>query len=274
MGLAVVEGATIRCTMGTADSTLIGATGLFKVGSNYAATIDDHRGPMNLGTFFMCKNTKQLCTPITPAPWVGACSSINTGNVPLLSSGATLNCVNCGTISIVDAGQSTMATETLDPAPPDTHKGLFGPLHDALGFVADLPVPTGPVGAYAGIIDAHVYNLQGDKAEARAKWWGAAANLVPLKKLKVVDGAVAKVLPKDLPKVPKLGFGEAVHDSAGKVASADRLMHIKKARAYLDQQERVHRAADWEEAIGQNALGQVAEDASKKSEPGKDDRDK
>jgi hypothetical protein len=261
MGLAVVEGAVIRCTMGMFESTLMGVTGRFQVDGMYTATIADHLGPINLGTFFFCKTTQQPCMPNTPAPWTGACSSINTGGTPLLSSGATLNCVNCGTISIVDAGQSTMSTEELDPQ-RDSDSGFLGGVHDVLGFVADLPVPTGPIGATAGIIDAHIYNLQGDKDQARAKWWGAAGNLVPLKKLRVVKGGITKVLPGGkVAKRPAPDFGDAVHTPAQRQAAVSTLGRLDHARDYIKRKGRADRAADFEEALGQSAIGKGAENA-------------
>jgi hypothetical protein len=264
MGLAVVEGATIRCTMGMFESTLMGVTGRFQIDGMYTATIADHLGPINLGTFFHCKTTQQPCVPITPAPWTGACSSINTGSVPLLSSGATLNCVNCGTISIVDAGQSTMSTEKLDPQ-LDSNSGFLGGVHDVLGFVADLPVPTGPIGATAGIVDAHIYNLQGDKVQARAKWWGAAGNLVPLKKLKVVKGGVTKVLPGGKKRLAP-DFGDSVQTAAQRQGSVSNLGRLDHARDYVNRKRRADRAASFEEALGQSAIGKGAENASEASE--------
>jgi hypothetical protein len=253
MGLTVVAGATLRCTMGLTTSKLLEGTGKVFVEGKQAATIED-RCLLKIGTFVMCKADQRPCVPVTATSWQGSCTSINVGGIPLLSSSATVQCARSGTISIADAGQSNMNVES---------GGVLGALHDGLDAIADLPVPTGPFGPLAGTIDAHVYNLEGNKPQAQAKLRGAVADLVPIKKVKALGRPVLKLLPKRSPKRTTPDVDDDVPGSPGELLerqqrAGDYLVRkrVTEARRQRRREERVGKQL---EAMTQNVNSKIAE---------------
>jgi hypothetical protein len=264
MGLAVVEGATLRCSLGTDDSILVGATGRFAINGSIVATIADHL-PVNLGGFLICKSDQQLCVPITPAPWAGACSSINTGGVQLLSSSAKLNCVRCGTISIIDAGQSVMATESLEPQKTDDDGWVPSIVHSALELAANIP---GPPGTAATSLDAWAYGLEGNREMAQAKNRAMLGGLLPIPKpvTKLGGKAIRKVFPDPKPKSDPLDFGDALHSRSQRQQLEAVVKENRKRRARDAQQAHQERSEDSAEYLGSQAAGKILE-ASPEAEP-------
>lgn len=125
MPLLTCTGATLRCTMGAAPGTLLPRPKALSSSQRVAADIMDHVPIVQVTPFGMCRSianpavaaataaasgvlTPMPCIPATPAPWVPGSATVALGGLPALGACATLSCLWAGTISIVDAGQSTV----------------------------------------------------------------------------------------------------------------------------------------------------------------------
>lgn len=125
MGLPVVGGATIMCTMGLAPGTLT-VTSQQKVlmSGAPAATINDTAPLVNVGACGMCTSmanptvasataaalgvlTPMPCVPAPAGTWLGGSCPLVSGQ-PGLSSEATLVCSYGGTIRILSPGQGNV----------------------------------------------------------------------------------------------------------------------------------------------------------------------
>ncbi|MEA5082578.1 MAG: DUF4280 domain-containing protein [Lachnospiraceae bacterium] len=122
MGLPVVTGASILCTMGLAPGQLT-VTSQFKVmiGGAMAATIQDVSPLINVGTCGMCTSlanpavasaTAAALGVLTPMPCIpspaGTWLCFNTpliGGIPSLANDGKLMCAYGGSISILSPGQ-------------------------------------------------------------------------------------------------------------------------------------------------------------------------
>lgn len=122
MGLPVVTGASILCTMGLAPGQLT-VTSQFKVmlGGAMAATIQDVSPLINVGACGMCTSlanptvasaTAAALGVLTPMPCIpspaGAWLCFNTpliGGIPSLANDGKLMCAYGGSISILSPGQ-------------------------------------------------------------------------------------------------------------------------------------------------------------------------
>jgi hypothetical protein len=119
-------GAMMQCTMGVAPASLIVLPTNKVNGSNVpAANIQDFQPMTNIPTFGMCQSmsnpqvsaatsaamgvlTPMPCVPMTTSPWSPGASKTMIGNQPALTNSCTCNCSYGGTISITNAGQTTI----------------------------------------------------------------------------------------------------------------------------------------------------------------------
>jgi uncharacterized Zn-binding protein involved in type VI secretion len=108
MADAVVQGATLVCTCGSAPAKLIVTSQTtVKIGGQPAATVGDNKPILNVASFGACAKGGP-CVPAFPAPWVpGATSPVKIGGQQGLLSTDKLACAAfTGMVSIVDPGQT------------------------------------------------------------------------------------------------------------------------------------------------------------------------
>jgi Domain of unknown function (DUF4280) len=126
MPKSVVNGAALQCTMGVAPGTLtILPTNMTQGDEQNAATVMDFQPMTNIGTFGMCQSpsnpqvaaataaamgvlTPQPCVPMTTSPWTPGSSTTTINNLAALTDSCTCMCTWAGTISITQAGQTTV----------------------------------------------------------------------------------------------------------------------------------------------------------------------
>lgn len=114
----VVHSATLKCSMGTAPSTLV--VPLPDIGGDEkpAANIDDHVPFTNVFPFGLCtssanptvaaaNNVPQPCVPVIPSPWTPGSQGVTLRYRPALHKECTCTCTWAGTISISYPGQDT-----------------------------------------------------------------------------------------------------------------------------------------------------------------------
>jgi hypothetical protein len=125
MALPVVDGATLKCTMGTSTCSLtVLPTNSVQMEDAYAANIMDYIPMTNISGFGNCTTvsnpvvasatsaalgvlTPQACVPALVAPWVPGSSTVMIGNMPALNNSSTCICTWGGTVSVTDAGVTT-----------------------------------------------------------------------------------------------------------------------------------------------------------------------
>ena len=115
MPLAVIMGATLQCTCGSAPSKLLVTSQLqAKIDNQLAATILDHAPFANVPPFGTCSvltaasGSPMPCTPALAEPWTpGSRSNVKLGNRLALVSTDTLRCAVSGVITVTDPGQKT-----------------------------------------------------------------------------------------------------------------------------------------------------------------------
>lgn len=122
MGVQVVMGATLQCSMGVAPSSLMVLPTNRVLGTTPAANIMDNKPFLNILPFGMCQSpanptvaaataaamgvlTPMPCVPATMAPWVPGCPKVLIGNMPALENGSKLMCNWGGVIQVVSPGQ-------------------------------------------------------------------------------------------------------------------------------------------------------------------------
>lgn len=114
MPKAVVTGATLQCTCGTAPSKLIVNNQTKATIDNLpAATVMDFKPGANIPPFGTCSvltaialGVPQPCVMAPAGPWqTGTTKRVTIGNLPVLLSTDKLMCSIPGVISIVDPGQ-------------------------------------------------------------------------------------------------------------------------------------------------------------------------
>ena len=121
----VCNGATLKCAMGAAPSTLVVLpVKLVNTDNQPAANINDHVPMVNIMPFGTCMSilnpataaatsaalgvlTPGPCLPNTPAPWVTGSPTVMLANLPALNKSSMLTCVSGGVITIVVEGQMT-----------------------------------------------------------------------------------------------------------------------------------------------------------------------
>ena len=124
MGLPVVAGAAIACTMGLSPGTLnVTSQQKVLVSSAPAATINDTAPMVNVGACGLCTSmanptvasataaalgvlTPMPCVPSPVGPWMGGGTCPMVSGQPGLSNEATLVCSYGGTIRILSPGQT------------------------------------------------------------------------------------------------------------------------------------------------------------------------
>jgi hypothetical protein len=116
MPVAVVMGATLQCSCGSAPGKLVVTSQLLaKMDNQLAATIMDHAPTANIPPFGTCgvltaaaSGTPTPCGPATAAPWTpGSKSNVKIGNQPALLATDKLICTVAGLITITDPGQKS-----------------------------------------------------------------------------------------------------------------------------------------------------------------------
>ena len=126
MPFQVCTGATLRCSHGTAPSSLnVIAPDRQVTPGKASATILDHQPLANIQPFGLCRSlanpavasatsaasgvlTPQPCVPVTPAPWAPGSPTTLVGNAPALNNTSKLMCAWAGVIEVVEAGQSIL----------------------------------------------------------------------------------------------------------------------------------------------------------------------
>lgn len=113
----VVDGATIKCTMGSKSTTLkVTSNFSYKIDGKKAATMMDMMPGANLfppvATFGTCKPFSavpppgNLCTPIPAGPWTKAFSKKKIGGKSAIKGNACLMCTRGGgMITFENSGQ-------------------------------------------------------------------------------------------------------------------------------------------------------------------------
>lgn len=125
MALPVVDGATLKCTMGTSTCSLtVLPTNCVQMEDAYAANIMDYIPMTNISGFGNCITTSnptvaaatsaalgvltpQSCIPVITAPWTPGSATVTIGNMPALNNSSTCMCTWGGTVTVVDAGVTT-----------------------------------------------------------------------------------------------------------------------------------------------------------------------
>ena len=116
MPLAVVMGATLQCTCGSAPSKLVVTSQIkARIGNRLAATVGDHASAVNILPFGTCSvltaaalGTPTPCVPAPASPWApGSTSNVKIGSQLALLATDKLTCTVAGLITIVDPGQTT-----------------------------------------------------------------------------------------------------------------------------------------------------------------------
>lgn len=128
MPLVVVNGATIRCSMGTAPAKLA-VLPPDTVGHEMAVADDKAFAPnVKIAPFAMCRSptnpqvaaataaalgvlTPQPCVPMTMKPWTGTASNTETMRGKVLIATSRCDCQWGGMIEIVEAGQIDIEAE-------------------------------------------------------------------------------------------------------------------------------------------------------------------
>lgn len=114
MATAVVNGATLQCTCGSAPSTLtVTSQQTVKIENQLAATVMDNTNA-NIPPFGTCSvltaaasGAPTPCAMVAPAPWTpGSVTNVKIGNLTALLNTDKLACAIPGSISITNAGQT------------------------------------------------------------------------------------------------------------------------------------------------------------------------
>ena len=124
MGMLVVSGAMMTCTMGAAPASLtVLPTNMVNANQMPAATIMDHIPMVNIPTFGMCQSpanpqvaaataaalgvlTPQPCIPVTSSPWAPGATKVTIKGNPALTDSCQCMCNWAGSISITNPGQT------------------------------------------------------------------------------------------------------------------------------------------------------------------------
>lgn len=125
MGQQVCMGALMKCSFGTAPSSLMVLPTNRVLTKTPDANIMDYIPMMNILPFAMCQSpsnpmvaaataaalgvlTPMPCIPVTVAPWSPGCATVKIANMPALNNSSKLNCMWGGIIEINFAGQTTV----------------------------------------------------------------------------------------------------------------------------------------------------------------------
>lgn len=108
MPLHVVEGATLKCSLGTAPSKLMVVRPSMLIMGKKEANIEDSKPNTNIKPFGNCKCSScknKACVPATSGPWKQVIPAVVGRSKVSLLQPATLQCSHGGTITIVNPGQ-------------------------------------------------------------------------------------------------------------------------------------------------------------------------
>lgn len=125
MGSIVCSGAMLKCSFGTAPSTMTVLPVNMVKTATPIANIMDYVPMMNIMPFVMCTSlsnptvaaataaalgvlTPMPCIPLTTSPWSPGASTVLVAGQPALNDSSTLMCTWGGTIDISDPGQMTI----------------------------------------------------------------------------------------------------------------------------------------------------------------------
>lgn len=129
MSLLVVNGAAVRCSLGTAPSVLTVLPGPVAAGSPASAVAvqTDVATGANLSTFGMCTSpanpavqaattaasgifTPAPCVPAVAAPWALPSTAVAVNGIPAITQLSTCTCTWLGVVSVQQPGQVSAAT--------------------------------------------------------------------------------------------------------------------------------------------------------------------
>lgn len=126
MGMIVVSGAVLQCSMGASPGSLtVPPAGRVSANQMAVATVTDFAPTTNIAPFGMCTTlsnpqvasatsaaqgvlTPQPCIPVITSPWTGASQKVSVGGKPALTDRAKCVCAWGGTISVTTAGATTV----------------------------------------------------------------------------------------------------------------------------------------------------------------------
>ena len=113
----VTSGALLRCSLGSAPSTLlVPAAGRPAAGGNPVATVADNQAFQNIRPFGVCASTanpaaspsaRPACVPVIATPWVPGSPSVKAGGMAVLNSACQCHCQWGGVVSVVSPGQQS-----------------------------------------------------------------------------------------------------------------------------------------------------------------------
>lgn len=124
----VITGATLKCSMGTATSSLTVLPDKKTDCDNQAlASVQDHKPSINIAPFGMCRSmanpqvaaataaaqgtlTPQPCVPMTTSPWAPGSASVSVSNISVLTAASKCNCQWAGVIEITSPAQEDAET--------------------------------------------------------------------------------------------------------------------------------------------------------------------
>ena len=108
MPLHVVEGATLKCSLGTAPSKLMVVRPSMLIMGKKEANIMDSKPNTNIKPFGNCKCSsckEKACVPATTGPWKQVIPAVIGRSEVSLLQPATLKCSHGGDITIINPGQ-------------------------------------------------------------------------------------------------------------------------------------------------------------------------
>lgn len=108
MSKIVVNGAKLKCSLGSSESNLNNQS-FMEIDGDAVATIADGL-PNNIGCFGICSMNGSPCTPIT-ARWFPGAVNVLAGNEPILTNNCKLTCAIGGIISVEDPGQTEVEAD-------------------------------------------------------------------------------------------------------------------------------------------------------------------
>lgn len=125
MGILVVSGAMLKCSFGTAPSSMNVLPKNRVMSPAPAANIMDNIPMMNVMPFAMCNSlanpqvaaataaamgvlTPQPCIPNCVAPWAPGSPTVLIGGQPALNNSSKLMCMWAGVIEVVNPGQTSV----------------------------------------------------------------------------------------------------------------------------------------------------------------------
>jgi hypothetical protein len=129
MAKLVVQGATLRCSMGAAPASFsVAVPHSVDADETAAGTIDDYVPNENVPAFGMCQSpsnpqvaaatsaamgvlTPQPCLPVITAPWTPGASVTTVADRPALTDGCQCVCQWGGSISVTSAGQEDVEVD-------------------------------------------------------------------------------------------------------------------------------------------------------------------